>query len=213
VPSRATRSWQDCCPTSLPDSQSGPVASKTLVPKLPSKLPSAVACLVFLRWPSSPLVKPLASVPLPPPRTPPSCRATVPIESLWCWALALAVSTATIDFTKSIVDGGMAAASPAVFPYTVMNASAGLLAIELGLLGPNVTINHRELSLPEAIATGAELLATGRADAVLCGGCDELSPWLVHGLWRLSALSPQIAVASEPPLSSLPAPQPRHRSR
>ena len=106
----------------------------------------------------------------------------------------------TIDFTKSIVDGGMAAASPAVFPYTVMNASAGLLAIELGLLGPNVTINHRELSLPEAIATGAELLATGRADAVLCGGCDELSPWLVHGLWRLSALSPQIAVASEPPL-------------
>ena len=31
---------------------------------------------------------------------------------------------ATIEFTRSFIDGGMAAASPAVFPYTVMNASA-----------------------------------------------------------------------------------------
>jgi len=105
----------------------------------------------------------------------------------------------SIDFTRSFIDGGMAAASPAVFPYTVMNASSGLLAIELGLLGPNMTVNHREASLPESIASGAELLLTGRADAVLCGGCDELGPWLLHGLWRLSALAPDLLDATTVP--------------
>ncbi len=107
---------------------------------------------------------------------------------------------ATIEFTRSFIDGGMAAASPAVFPYTVMNASAGLLAIELGLTGPNVTVNHRELSLPEAIAAGAELLQTGRADAVLCGGCDELAPWSLHGQWQLAALASDLMTAQAAPI-------------
>lgn len=107
---------------------------------------------------------------------------------------------ATIEFVRSFIASGVAAASPAVFPYTVMNASSGILAIELGLTGPNITVNHRELSLPEAIATGAELIATDRADAVLCGGCDELSPWLVHGLWQMSLLSPDLASAEHPPI-------------
>jgi 3-oxoacyl-[acyl-carrier-protein] synthase II len=95
----------------------------------------------------------------------------------------------TIEFTKSLIKGGVGAGSPAVFPYTVMNASAGLLAMEFGFCGPNVTVNHRALSVPEALATGAELLLTGRADAVLCGGCDELGPSLYHALWALGALA------------------------
>lgn len=106
----------------------------------------------------------------------------------------------TIEFVRSIIASGVAAASPAVFPYTVMNASSGILAIELGLTGPNITVNHRELSLPEAIATGAELIATDRADAVLCGGCDELSSWLIHGLWQMSLLSPDLATAETAPI-------------
>lgn len=106
----------------------------------------------------------------------------------------------TIDFVRSFLSGGLAAASPAVFPYTVMNASAGLVAIELALTGPNITVNHRELSLAESIATGAELLLTNRADAVLCGGCDELGPWLYHGLWRLGALAPFLNEGDGAPL-------------
>lgn len=106
----------------------------------------------------------------------------------------------TIDFVRSFLSGGVGAASPAVFPYTVMNASAGLLGIELGVTGPNITVNHRDLSLAEAIATGAELLLTDRADAVLCGSCDELGPWLYHGLWRLSALPPDLLDALEAPM-------------
>ncbi len=106
----------------------------------------------------------------------------------------------TIDFVRSFVSGGLSAASPAVFPYTVMNASAGLLGIELGFTGPNITVNHRDLSFAESIASGAELLLTDRADAVLCGSCDELGPWLYHGLWRLGALPPDLFDALEAPL-------------
>lgn len=94
----------------------------------------------------------------------------------------------TVEFERSYIQGGAGAASPAVFPYTVMNTPAALIAMELGLLGPNQTVNHRDLSFCEALAAATELLECGRADAVLAGGCDELGPWLVHGLSRLGAL-------------------------
>lgn len=106
----------------------------------------------------------------------------------------------TMDFVDHFVRHGLAQASPAQFPYTVMNASAALVAMELGLRGPNVTTNHRELSFPEALLSGAELLCTGRADAVVCGGCDELGPWLSHALAALSAISPAATSAEAAPL-------------
>ncbi len=73
-------------------------------------------------------------------------------------------------------------------PYTVMNAASALTAMELELLGPNLTINHRDLSFLESVATGCELLACGRLDAVLAGGCDELGAGLLHAYARLGAL-------------------------
>lgn len=95
----------------------------------------------------------------------------------------------TVEFERSYLSGGAAAASPAVFPYTVMNTPAALVAMELGLLGANQTVNHRDLTFAESLATAAELLLCGRADAVLAGACDELGPWLLHGLDRFGALA------------------------
>lgn len=94
----------------------------------------------------------------------------------------------TLEFELQFVEGGLGAASPALFPYTVMNASAALVAMELGLLGPNLTLNHRDLSLTEAVASACDLLCCGRADAVLAGGCDELGTWLLHAYARLGLL-------------------------
>ena len=76
----------------------------------------------------------------------------------------------TLEFLAQMVQEGPAAASPATFPYTVMNAGAALVAMELGLRGPNVTVNHRDLSAHEALAHGCDLLHLGRADALLVGG-------------------------------------------
>lgn len=106
----------------------------------------------------------------------------------------------TVEFERSYLTAGAAAASPAVFPYTVMNTAAALVAMELGLLGANQTVNHRDLTFFESLATAAELVVCGRADAVLAGACDELGPWLLHGLDRLGALAwsdaPEAAVGS-----------------
>ncbi len=115
----------------------------------------------------------------------------------------------TIDFVRSFLSGGLAAASPAVFPYTVMNASAGLVAIELALTGPNITVNHRELSLAESIATGAELLLTNRADAETSAPClGYLSGWARAGDSRHRIGWPTIAASdgqdpSHPPSAHL----------
>ena len=95
----------------------------------------------------------------------------------------------TLEFETGYIQGGLAAASPALFPYTVMNTAAAIVAMELQLLGGNITVNHRDLSMHEAVATAVDLLAMDRADAVLCGGGDELGPWLQHGVERLAGLA------------------------
>ena len=109
----------------------------------------------------------------------------------------------SLEFSSGYLRDGLAAASPAAFPYTVMNAPAGLLAIEHQLLGPNLTVNHRDLSLTEALASAADLLLCGRADAVVAGGCEELSTWLLHAYARLGVLpplDPDAADADGPPM-------------
>lgn len=94
-----------------------------------------------------------------------------------------------MDFTAAHLKDGPESASPALFPTTVMNTGAALVAMELRLLGPNITVNHRDLSTLEALATARDQLLRGRADAVLAGGFEEIGPWLAHGYARLGALS------------------------
>lgn len=95
----------------------------------------------------------------------------------------------TLEFTTQYLEGGLGAGSPALFPYTVMNTAAALVAMELQLLGPNLTVNHRDLSFAEALASACDLLRCGHLDAVLAGGCDELGDWLLHAYARLGILS------------------------
>ena len=45
----------------------------------------------------------------------------------------------TMEFETGYLKNGLAAASPALFPYTVMNTTAAIVAMELQLLGPNLT--------------------------------------------------------------------------
>ncbi len=102
---------------------------------------------------------------------------------------ALGALDLTVEFMTQYLASGLASASPASFPYTVLNTPAALVAMELGLRGPNVTVNHRDLSAAEALATACELLACGRADAVLAGGADELSQSLLHAYRRFDCLA------------------------
>ena len=95
----------------------------------------------------------------------------------------------TMDFMRSYVAGGPETASPLLFPSSVMNAAAGQMAIELGLRGVNTTLNHREGSPFDALMLACDLLALGRADALLVGAVDEISDMMLLGYQRLGRLS------------------------
>jgi 3-oxoacyl-[acyl-carrier-protein] synthase II len=96
----------------------------------------------------------------------------------------------TIGFMQGYIDGGPEAASPLLFPYSVMNAAAGQMAVELKLRGVNSTVNHRDTSPLQALALGCDLLELGRADALIAGGVDELSAPVRAGYRLFNAVSP-----------------------
>lgn len=87
----------------------------------------------------------------------------------------------TIHFMRGYVEGGPEAASPLLFPSSVMNAAAGQLALECKLRGVNSTVNHRDASPLLALTMACDLLALGRADAIVVGGVDELSAPALRG--------------------------------
>jgi 3-oxoacyl-[acyl-carrier-protein] synthase II len=95
----------------------------------------------------------------------------------------------TIAFMRGYVEGGIEAASPLLFPSSVMNAAAGQLALECKLRGVNSTVNHRDASPLLALTMACDLLALGRADALVVGGVDELSAPALVGYQKLGGLT------------------------
>jgi 3-oxoacyl-[acyl-carrier-protein] synthase II len=95
----------------------------------------------------------------------------------------------TIGFMQGYIEGGPEAASPLLFPYSVMNAAAGQMAVELKLRGINSTVNHRDTSPLSALGMACDLLELGRADAILVGGVDELSAPVRAGYRLFGAIS------------------------
>ena len=91
----------------------------------------------------------------------------------------------TIAFMRGYLEGGPEAASPLLFPSSVMNAAAGQLALECKLRGVNSTVNHRDASPLSALTMACDLLALGRADALVVGGVDELSGPALAGYRKL----------------------------
>ncbi|MCA1663447.1 MAG: hypothetical protein LC659_04115 [Myxococcales bacterium] len=95
----------------------------------------------------------------------------------------------TIAFMRGYVDGGPEAASPLLFPSSVMNAAAGQLALECKLRGVNSTVNHRDASPLSALTMACDLLELGRADALVVGAVDELSAPALAGYRKLAGSS------------------------
>ncbi len=78
------------------------------------------------------------------------------------------------EFDRRAVQLGPSYASPMDFANSVINAAAGQAAIWHGLRGVNSTVAGGEASGLMALAYAAELIRSGRADAVLAGGAEEL---------------------------------------
>lgn len=81
----------------------------------------------------------------------------------------------TEQYLSRILDSGLGAAQPMLFPNLVLNAGAGYAAIELDVQGPNLCVAQHEASGEAALATALELLRAGACDVVCAAGVDELS--------------------------------------
>ena len=79
-------------------------------------------------------------------------------------------------------------ASPMDFANSVINAAAGQAAIWHRLRGVNSTLSGGEASGLMAIAYAADLIAGGRADALLAGGAEELCFESFLGCFRAGRL-------------------------
>ncbi len=92
-------------------------------------------------------------------------------------------------FHRGQVLGGFLELNPMLFPNTVPNAATGNVSIELGIKGVNSTVVQSYCTAEAAIIMACNLLAEGRAEAILTGGVDELSEILFRGFSALNLLS------------------------
>ena len=107
-------------------------------------------------------------------------------------AVVLGVSTAGLDEGVTAVRQVHAGFGwPAGYDYALqeMGNAAQCVAQQLGTSGPAYVISTACSSGAKAIATGARLLRSGLADAVVAGGGDALSGFTIAGFSALDAVS------------------------
>ena len=78
------------------------------------------------------------------------------------------------EFDRRAQTAGPEFASPLDFANTVLNAAAGQAAIRLALRGVNLTIGGGQTAGLQALGFAADLVASGRAPALLAGGVEQL---------------------------------------
>lgn len=92
------------------------------------------------------------------------------------------------EFLSGYFQQGVSGLAPMLFPNTVANAPASNTSIEHGLKGPNITFVQRFCSAESALLAACRFLEEGRADVMLAGGVDELTPLMLHGFAALGQL-------------------------
>jgi 3-oxoacyl-(acyl-carrier-protein) synthase len=85
------------------------------------------------------------------------------------------------EFLTGYFTAGVEGMSPMLFPNTVSNAPASNVSIEYGLKGPNVTQVQRFCSAESALLMACRFISEGRADVMLTGGVDDLTPLMLSG--------------------------------
>lgn len=94
-----------------------------------------------------------------------------------------------VEFDRRALEAGPQYVKPFDFANSVINAAAGQAAIWRGLRGPNATVAGGTTAGLQALGYGRDLVAAGRAPAVLAGGADELCFESFFGFARSGALA------------------------
>lgn len=80
------------------------------------------------------------------------------------------------SFWDKAAEKGVRLANPLLFSHSYFNSPISLCAIEFGLKGYHGTFCANEYSGLEAVRAAYDAIRLGRADAMVCGGVDAVTP-------------------------------------
>jgi 3-oxoacyl-[acyl-carrier-protein] synthase II len=91
---------------------------------------------------------------------------------------------------RALLERGADRVSPLSVPLALTNGAGAAAARTLGVRGPSTVITTACAAATDAIGAGAEMVRSGRADAVLAGGAESpISPVVAAGYLKMGALS------------------------
>ncbi len=92
--------------------------------------------------------------------------------------------------TSVFFDRGPDRVSPLLVPMMLPDAAASMVALQLGIRGPNLAVVSACASGTNAIGEAVEMIRHGRADVIFSGGCEAvIVPIAMAGLSVMTALS------------------------
>lgn len=93
---------------------------------------------------------------------------------------------------QTLLEKGPRRVTPFFVPYILTNMAGGLLAIDLGFMGPNYSISTACATSNYSIIAAANHIRAGDADVMLCGGVEApIIPIGLAGFCSCKALSTQ----------------------
>ncbi len=93
--------------------------------------------------------------------------------------------------------------NPALFPNTVINSPASQISIRFGIKGLNSTIGTGFTASLNAIEYAVDMLESGRIQAILVGGVEELCVETFNGFYQLGLLQSSRASSLESSTASV----------
>lgn len=95
-----------------------------------------------------------------------------------CFGTSFGAMDPTQRFMDSWIENGEPNASPLQFMNSVHGIMASQIALDINAQGVNLTTAQRDICFEGALDTAVQLLEDNRADVILVGGGDELTPML-----------------------------------
>ena len=103
---------------------------------------------------------------------------------------------------ETFFEKGPSRVSPFMVPMMLPDTSAGMIAIHLGVRGPNLAVVTACATGTNAVGESAEMIRRGQADVILAGGTEAaIIPIAIAGMSVMGALSQSNA---DPPKASRP---------